>query len=115
MLETLILCASIVVWDGDTLRCDGQRVRLVASRGPMDAPELPGSPRCKRCDPKPGYAARDRLKVILRQPARLHCAGNDRYDRRLCRVTVGGRDVGDMLVAEGHAVIRNDWRRALDR
>jgi hypothetical protein len=25
-------------------------------------------------------------------------------------VTVNGKDVGDQLVREGHAVIRNDWR-----
>lgn len=38
------------------------------------------------------------------------CSGYDRYERRLCRVTVNGQDVGDQLVAEGLAVIRNDWR-----
>lgn len=111
MLEALALtCATITVWDGDTLRCDGQRVRLVAQSGPMDAPELPGSPRCKHCDPRPGIAARDRLRIILKQPAKLHCKGSDKYGRSLCRVTVNGRDVGDQLVREGHAVIRDDWR-----
>jgi endonuclease YncB( thermonuclease family) len=99
------------VHDGDTFRtCSGQRVRLVAQSGPMDAPELPGSPRCHRCDPASGIAARDRLRVILRQPAKLHCNGTDRYKRALCRVTVNGKDVGDQLVREGYAVIRNDWR-----
>lgn len=42
--------------------------------------------------------------------AKLHCNGTDRYKRSLCRVTVNGRDVGDQLVREGHAVVRNDWR-----
>lgn len=99
------------VHDGDTFRtCSGQKVRLVAQSGPMDAPELPGSPRCHRCDPASGIAARDRLRVILRQPAKLHCNGTDRYKRALCRVTVNGKDVGDQMVREGHAVIRNDWR-----
>jgi hypothetical protein len=65
MLLELLTCATILVHDGDTLRCDGQRVRLVAKSGPMDAPELPGSPRCHHCAPAPGYAARDRLRVIL--------------------------------------------------
>lgn len=112
MLEALALtCAAITVHDGDTIRCDATKVRLVALSGPMDAPELPGSPRCHHCDPAPGYAARDRLRIILQQPAKLHCNGTDRYKRRLCRVTVGGKDVGDMMVREGHAVIREDWRR----
>lgn len=110
MLEALALCISSI-HDGDTLTtCDRTKVRLVAQSGPMDAPELPGSPRCKGCDPRPGIAARDRLRVILRQPAKLHCAGVDRYQRALCRVTVNGRDVGDMLIGEGHAVVRDDWR-----
>ncbi|WP_082395486.1 thermonuclease family protein [Sphingopyxis macrogoltabida] len=110
MLEALALCLGSV-HDGDSLRlCDGTRVRLVALSGPVDAPELPGSPRCNRCDPRAGYAARDRLRVILSQPAKLHCTGSDKYGRRLCRVTVNGRDVGDQLVAEGLAVIRSDWR-----
>lgn len=111
MLEALALtCATILVHDGDTLRCDGALVRLVAAAGPVDAPELPGSPRCNHCDPTPGYAARDRLRVILKRPAKLHCAGVDRYQRRLCRVTVNGKVVGDQLVKEGLAIIRNDWR-----
>lgn len=57
-----------------------------------------------------GEAARDRLRNLLDQPAELHCQGMDKYGRSLCRVTVGGADVGDMMVTEGHAVIRNDWR-----
>lgn len=110
MLEAIALCIANI-HDGDTLTlCDRTKVRLVAQSGPMDAPELPGSPRCHRCDPAPGIAARDRLRVILRQPAKLHCNGTDRYKRALCRVTVNGKDVGDQLVREGHAVIRNDWR-----
>lgn len=110
MLEAIALCLSSV-HDGDTLRtCDGTKVRLVALSGPMDAPELPGSPRCHHCNPAPGIAARDRLRVILKQPAKIICKGNDRYGRSLCRVTVKGRDVGDMLVREGYAVIRDDWR-----
>lgn len=112
MLEALALCLALEKpMDGDTFwTCDGTKVRLVAEAGPIDAPELPGSPRCNRCDPAPGYAARDRLRVILSQPAWLLCDGTDRYKRALCRVRVNGQDVGDMLVAEGHAVIRNDWR-----
>lgn len=110
MLEALCLALDKPM-DGDTFwTCSGVKIRLVAASGPIDAPELPGSPRCNHCDPAKGYAARDRLRVILRQPAKLICSGQDRYRRSLCRVTVGGRDVGDMLVAEGLATVRNDWR-----
>lgn len=110
MLEALTLCIASVT-DGDSIRtCDGTRVRLVAASGPIDAPEMAGSPRCNRCDPRLGIAARDRLRVILRRPAMLHCDGQDRYGRALCRVTVNGRDVGDQMLAEGLAVLRMDWR-----
>lgn len=110
MLEALALCLGSV-HDGDSLTlCDRTKVRLVALAGPIDAPELPSSPRCHHCDPAPGYAARDRLRVILRQPAKLHCNGADKYGRSLCRVTVNGRDVGDQMLAEGHVVLRLDWR-----
>lgn len=110
MLEALCLALDKPM-DGDTFwTCSGVKVRLQSASGPIDAPELPGSPRCKGCDPAPGYAARDRLRVILKQPAQLLCKGQDRFGRSLCRVEVGGRDVGDTLLAEGHVVLRLDWR-----
>ncbi|MES2903995.1 MAG: thermonuclease family protein [Pseudomonadota bacterium] len=78
--------------------------------GPFDAPELRGSPRCNGCDHSAGIRARDRLRQLLARPAVLHCRGVDRYQRRLCRVTIDGRDVGDQMVREGHGVIVQRWR-----
>jgi len=110
MLEALCLALDKPM-DGDTFwTCSGLKVRLVAKSGPIDAPELASSPRCNHCDPRPGIAARDRLRIILQRPAQLSCAGKDKYGRSLCRVTVNGKDVGDQLVREGHAKIRQDWR-----
>lgn len=113
MLTTLSLLCLAYVHDGYTFHtCDGAKVRLVAEAGPLDAPEVAGSPRCRRevCDVLAGNAARDRFREILEQPAEMICIGQDKYRRALCRVRVNGVDVGDMLVAEGHAVIRDDWR-----
>lgn len=117
MLEALALaCASITVHDGDTFRCDAVIVRLVARRGPVDAPEMPGSPRCDIgrdgwCDAALADRARDRLDAFLRSGAVvLECAGEDRYHRALCRASVGGRDVGDTLVSKGLARIVEAWR-----
>lgn len=112
MLEALCLALDKPM-DGDTFwTCSGMKVRLVAASGPIDAPELAGSPRCKGCDPAPGIAARERLRAIIThaRARSLHCKGKDRYGRALCRVTVDGRDAGDLMVREGHAVIRDDWR-----
>lgn len=108
LLATLCLAA---VHDGDTFRtCDGMKVRLVAASGPMDAPELVGSPRYRPERLPDAIKARDRLRALLSQPAELHCAGVDKYRRSLCRVTVNGVDVGDQLVREGLAVLRPEWR-----
>ena len=109
-------CGRVSVHDGDTFRCDGMKVRLVAASGPVDAPEMPGSPRCEPgrngwCDRAVASQARDRLDELLASgPIRLDCAGADSYGRSLCRVTLSERDLGDMLIGEGLAVVRNDWR-----
>lgn len=41
-LPALMLCASLIVHDGDSLRCNGVPIRLAA----IDAPEMRGSPAC---------------------------------------------------------------------
>ena len=106
--EPLALCVASVT-DGDTFRlCDGDKVRLVAASGPIDAPEISYRPG-RWNDPTLAQQAKARLEQLLDGGA-LQCDGYDRYERRLCRVIVGGRDVGDHLVAEGLVVIRNDWR-----
>ncbi|OHC96426.1 MAG: hypothetical protein A2792_00200 [Sphingomonadales bacterium RIFCSPHIGHO2_01_FULL_65_20] len=100
--------------DGDTFwTCSGTKVRLVAASGPLDAPEMPGSPRCNGCDPELGRAARDRMKTLIvkaRAPI-VKCDGVDRYKRALCTVSIDGVDLGDQLVAEGHGIIEEKWRR----
>lgn len=102
------LCVGSVM-DGDTFRlCDGVKVRLVAASGPVDAPETSFRPG-RWNDRRLAAQARERLKQLI-EGGVLNCDGFDRYDRHLCRVTVEGRDVGDQMVAEGLAVIREDWR-----
>jgi micrococcal nuclease len=117
MLEALALCLASI-HDGDSFRlCDGTRVRLTAASGPFDAPEYPDSPPCRDsrsvtrvCDRERANASRDYLAAMLRRPAVLHCVEYDRYERRLCRVTVGGVDVADAMVRAGHGRIVEGWR-----
>ena len=114
MLEPLILCLTVAVWDGDSLRCNGQRVRLAN----IDAPELAGSPRCTprrarelarskipaQCDHAQAIRSRDALRTFLaRGPVMVEPVGGDRYGRVLGRVSVNGRDVGQWLVRQGWA------------
>ena len=106
--EPFALCVARVT-DGDTFQlCDGDKVRLVAASGPIDAPEKSFRPG-RWNDQALAQQAKQRLDQLL-EGGTLQCNGNDRYERRLCRVIVDGRDVGDQLVSEGLAVVRQDWR-----
>lgn len=109
MLEALCLALDRPM-DGDSFwTCQGDNIRLVAASGPLDAPER--QYRRGRWNDKPrAEKATVRLAELL-DGATLICSGKrDRYQRHLCRAENGGRDVGDRLVSEGLAVIRDDWR-----
>lgn len=107
LAAALVLCATVTVHDGDTLRCNGEKVRIAN----IDAPELPDSPKCHDrrvsyawCDYKAGYASRDALATFLqRGPVKVERTGTDRYGRTLARVSVNGEDAGSYLVGLGLA------------
>jgi len=106
--EPSALCVANVT-DGDTFRlCNGDKVRLVAASGPVDAPETSYRPG-RWNDQALAEKAHQRLAQLI-EGGDLDCDGRDRYERRLCRVTVAGQDVGDQMVTEGLAVIREEWR-----
>lgn len=99
-------CARISVHDGDTIRCDSERIRLID----IEAPEVRGSPRCRRPTPRDwcDYALGERsgaaLKRFLRSgPVRIERHGLDRYGRTLARLSVNGRDAAPYLMAQGLA------------
>ncbi|MBH0115153.1 thermonuclease family protein [Novosphingobium sp. YJ-S2-02] len=97
-------CSSPKIHDGDTLRCERERIRIAD----IDAPELPGSPSCSRtkrlahwCDYALGKASRDALiRFVGNAPVTITRLGTDRYGRTLARVSVRGRDVGQFLVSQ---------------
>lgn len=108
------LCTSPTVHDGDTIRCGSERIRVMD----IDAPELPGSPRCtaqsrKRlantrhpawCDYRLGEESRDALSDFLSSGKPLiHRSGKDRYGRTLATITVNGQNAGDYLISKGLA------------
>ncbi|MCM0020681.1 MAG: thermonuclease family protein [Tagaea sp.] len=84
--------------DGDTLDCDGRRVRLAN----IDAPELQG-----RCAAEIQMAERAKLAAMIALAvAPVHVVperGKDRYGRLIARVAVDGRDLGGILIAQGLA------------
>jgi endonuclease YncB( thermonuclease family) len=83
--------------DGDTVRIDGEKIRL----RDIDAPE-PGG----KCYRERDIAARsaERLRQLLATgPAAIERYGADRYGRTLADLTIAGADVGATLIAEGLA------------
>lgn len=105
------VCSVVSVHDGDTIRCDGEKVRIAN----IDAPELPGSPRCDPrqlrgganpswCDYALGEQSRDAVRAIVGAGrVQIERQGVDRFGRTLATVSVNGRDVGEYLVARGLA------------
>ncbi len=97
-------CRSVKVTDGDTLRCDGKRVRLAG----IDAPELPGHCRKGRdCTPGDPYASTDNLEMLV-ATGPVVCAQSDIdvYGRIVARCTSGGTDLSCQQIEDGHAVRR---------
>lgn len=95
------LRSTLVVIEGDTFLLAGERIRLDG----IDAPDL----RHARCDGERerGVAARERLERLLSAAngrPRVRRTGTDVYGFTLARVTADGRDVGETLLAEGHAL-----------
>jgi endonuclease YncB( thermonuclease family) len=90
------------VADGDTIRVNGERVRLIG----IDAPELEQS--CTDANGAAwscGRAARDKM-VALAAGDEVSCRpdGRDRYGRTLAVCTAGNVDLGRAMVQAGLAV-----------
>jgi len=99
-----VLCAGTrlanCVIDGDTIRYDGEKIRLAD----IDAPEV-FSPRCAS-EAARGERATRRLLELMNQGPFQVLGGRrdeDRYGRKLRTIERGGRSVGDVLIAEGLA------------
>lgn len=102
LAATLALCPAQgvrvdCVVDGDTLWLGREKARIAN----IDTPEL-HSPKCPS-ERALAIAARNRLHALLQTPFVVWRGSQDRYGRTLVRITVEGRDVGEVLVAEKHA------------
>jgi micrococcal nuclease len=95
---------SISVVDGDTLVLSGERIRIAN----IDAPELHRA----QCDAERRLAkvARGRLaellllgKLKVKRGDPLDGRKRDRHGRTLATITVDGRDIGELMIAEGLA------------
>lgn len=110
-----VSCASLVVIDGDTIKCDGQNLRLLGGgvpfRSGVDAPEMGSRAKCE-FERDLALKAKARLKELLLDGVpRIEDSGaRDRTQSRRPLVNVylpDGREVGQVLVGEGLA---REWR-----
>jgi endonuclease YncB( thermonuclease family) len=90
--------------DGDTIEVAGERIRIAN----IDTPEIHHA----QCDAERrlGLVAKRRVEELLALGAIVVTRGDpdtgrmkDRFGRTLAVVSVHGRDIGDMLIAEGLA------------
>jgi micrococcal nuclease len=109
----LIVCATLLAVDGDTVKCDGQNLRDMGDGAPFvsgyDTPETGSRADCDR-ERVHGEVAEQRMAELIRTPRLLiEDSGQiDRYDRPLVVLRLpGGSTIGSVLLAEGLAV---EWR-----
>ena len=89
----------ITVIDGDTIKWETVRVRLMG----FDTPELSG--RC-RSERRLAQDAKERLHRLLEDATDIELvnrAEQDRYGRVLAWLLIDGRDVGQVLISENLA------------
>lgn len=110
-----VACASLVVIDGDTIKCDGQNMRLLGGGVPfksgVDAPEMGSRAKCDY-ERDMALKAKARLKeLLLAGVPRIEDSGaRDRTQSRRPLVNIylaDGREAGQVLMSEGFA---KPWR-----
>lgn len=108
-------CASLIVIDGDTIKCDGQNMRLLGGGVPfksgVDAPEMGSRAKCE-FERDLALKAKARLKeLLLAGVPRIEDSGaRDRTQSRRPLVNIylpDGREAGQVLMGEGLA---REWR-----
>jgi endonuclease YncB( thermonuclease family) len=122
MIAELIVCASLAAVDGDTVKCDGQNMRLLGEGVPfvsgIDTPEIGSHAKCMK-ERKLALIAKGRLKELLAEKGlRIEWSGAvDKTPSRRPLVNIyrtNGEEIGKTLLLEGFARSwapgqRNDW------
>ncbi|TAX63366.1 thermonuclease family protein [Rhizobium ruizarguesonis] len=110
----MLMCASLTAVDGDTVRCDGQVMRLLGGGIPfvwgIDTPEIGSHAECLK-ERKLALIAKGRLRELLEERGlRIEIKGYDKTPSHRALVNINrrdGREVGAMLRAEGFT---REWR-----
>lgn len=98
--------AGCSVTDGDTIRCGGERIRLLG----IDAPELPGHCREGRnCVPGDPYTSTNSLMAAMASTMRISRVGTDRYGRTLAIVEGDRGDLSCWQLMHHQAIYKFNW------
>lgn len=98
------------VTDGDTIRCGGERIRLLG----IDAPELPGHCREGRdCVPGDSFASTNSLMAAMSSMMRIGRVGTDRYGRTLAIVESDRGDLSCWQLMRQQAIYKFNWDNGL--
>ena len=108
MIGALLVCATLIAVDGDTIKCNGVNMRDMGDGRPFvsgyDTPEI-RSPRCQE-ELELGRAAKARMSELLSTPGVEIWDSGQRDKTRSKRPLVwiklaDGRSIGEVLVGEG--------------
>ena len=106
----VLLCAVLTAVDGDTVKCDGENLRIMGNGAPyesgIDAPEIGRRADCPEEDRR-GQLAKARISEYLNTRGIVveNSGVKDPYDRYLVALRLpDGTTVGQRLIDEGHAV-----------
>lgn len=108
MIGALLVCASLLAVDGDTIKCDEVNLRDMGDGAPFvsgyDTPEI-FSPECAY-ERDLGREATIRMEELLRTPGlQIDSGERDRYERPLVSAVLpDGRTIGSVMISEGLAV-----------
>jgi len=99
-------CVAPIVVDGDTLRCGGNRLRLLG----IDAPELHGCPKWRTCVSGDGDASRRSLFAAVRLGTiRYKIVTTDRFGRKVVMAWAGRTNLSCWQLQHGQAVYKAHW------
>ena len=102
----LTLSASqCTITDGDTIKCAGQRIRLLG----IDAPEIHGCRKGRVCVKGDGQASKRNLEKLMRGKVRIEPVTRDRYGRTVAQVYAGRVNVACQQVRDGMAQYVAKW------
>ncbi|SMQ74285.1 nuclease homologue [Altererythrobacter xiamenensis] len=104
MLFLAAALSACVAVDGDSLNCNGERIRLVG----IDAPEF-NCPRNRQCVEGDPQNAKDYLASHLRGKLTIERLGKDRYGRTIGAVYADGYNLSCEMILEGHAAYVARW------